>query len=284
MPVSITEKLSYSTVRIECDYKDGGRGTGTGFFFRFLERGSTHIPAIVTNWHVVEGAQVGRFQVHLDDGTGGPSGQHVTVELPDFATRWIRHPDKGIDLAIMPTAPLHREAEAKGKKIWIIPLDRSLIPTLADLDDLATVEDIIMVGYPAGIWDPLNNMPIFRRGISATHPRLDYNGRSEFVVDAACFPGSSGSPILLLNEGMYCKKDGGTVIGTRFKLLGVLYAGPQYMADGTIQVVDVPTQQRAISKTSIPSNLGFVIKAQRILDFEEPLKPLLPPADPTSGS
>ncbi len=44
-----------------------------------------------------------------------------------------------------------------------------------------------MIGYPNGIWDEANNMPIIRRGITATHPNFNYNGKPEFMIDAACF-------------------------------------------------------------------------------------------------
>lgn len=79
-----------------------------------------------------------------------------------------------------------------------------------------------MIGYPNGIWDSVNNMPIIRKGITATHPRLNYNGRKKFMIDAACFHGSSGSPVLLFNTGTYATKDGNTTIGTRIMLLGIL--------------------------------------------------------------
>jgi hypothetical protein len=32
-------------------------------------------------------------------------------------------------------------------------------------------------------------------------PALDDEGKPEFVIDAACFPGSSGSPIMVANGG-----------------------------------------------------------------------------------
>jgi hypothetical protein len=133
-----------------------------------------------------------------------------------------------------------------------------------------------MVGYPNGIWDATNNMPIARRGITATHPNLNYEGRREFMIDAACFPGSSGSPVFLYNTGGYATRAEGMVMGgIRIKLLGVLYAGPQHIATGEVRVVNVPTQQRAIAVSSIPQNLGLVVKASRLLDFDGLLRPLV---------
>jgi len=57
------------------------------------------------------------------------------------------------------------------------------------LGELSAIEDIIMIGYPDGIWDSINNQPIIRRGITATQPKNNFNGKQEFLIDAACFPG-----------------------------------------------------------------------------------------------
>ena len=76
------------------------------------------------------------------------------------------------------------------------------------MDEIDAIEDIIFIGYPNGIWDSVNNMPILRKGSTATHPCLNYNGKKEFMIDAACFPGSSGSPVLIFNENGYKDKKG----------------------------------------------------------------------------
>ena len=64
LQLTASELLTYSTVRIECRLAGGGLSTGTGFFFRFLNNETTHVPAIVTNKHVVEGAIEGAFKMH----------------------------------------------------------------------------------------------------------------------------------------------------------------------------------------------------------------------------
>ena len=92
------------------------------------------------------------------------------------------------------------------------------------------------------------------------------------MIDAACFPGSSGSPVFLFNVGNYVAKTGGTVIGSRFYFLGILYAGPQYTTTGEIKVIDIPTKTEAISLSNIPTNLGYVIKSKKLFDFEVILK------------
>ena len=137
------------------------------------------------------------------------------------------------------------------------------------LSSVDAVEEIIMIGYPNGLWDSTNNMPIVRRGITATNISFDYNGKKEFLIDAACFPGSSGSPVLICNVGAYRDKQGNLNLGSsRVLFVGVLYAGPQLTVTGDIRIVSVPdSQQKAMSVAAIPNNLGYIIKSECILDF-----------------
>lgn len=269
--LSPSEQLAHSTVRIECQLANGLTGTGTGFFFRFAESEGIHVPAIVTNKHVIAGARKGQFLMTLGDANGEPLQQtHHAFLFDNFERMWIPHPDKDIDLCAMPIAPILEAAKKESKQLFYISLDKSLIPSKAEYDDMVLMEEITMVGYPNGIWDQVNNMPIFRRGITATHPNLDWNGKPEFLIDAACFPGSSGSPVFLYNQVGYATKSGGMTIGPgRLKLLGILYAGPQHTVSGEIKIVTIPTQNVPVAISSIPNNLGIVIKATKLEDFEQ---------------
>lgn len=269
MNFSITEQLQYSTVRIECEHIDGSKGTGTGYFFKFKEstEDSSYVPVVITNKHVIEGAKRGIFILTKMDQQGNPlDTEHFKLEIENFESYWRKHPDSEVDLCAMPLAPILNMTEFKGESFFIIYLDKSLIPSNAQLEELSALEEIVMVGYPNGIWDSTNNKPIFRKGVTATHPFFDYNGEKEFMIDAACFPGSSGSPVFLLNEGGYRDKKGNMYIGaTRLYLLGTLYAGPQHTATGEIEIINIPISQKPIAISRIPNNLGLVIKSSRIL-------------------
>lgn len=269
--LSISEQLAHSTVRIEIETAAGAKGTGTGFFYRFADQKDIHVPAIVTNKHVVEGAHRGRFHVTLADAEGNPNyGNPEVYSFEGFQSFWTPHPDPEIDLCAMPIAPLIIAAERDKKTLFFRSLDKSLIPIDSELADMTAMEDVLMVGYPNGIWDERHNMPVLRRGITATHPNLDWNGNPEFLIDAACFPGSSGSPVFLFNLGGYVTKSGGMVIGSsRIKLLGILYAGPQHTVTGEIRIVKVPTLDKPMSISSIPNNLGMVIKAKKLAELDE---------------
>ncbi|OBU15040.1 zinc chelation protein SecC [Photobacterium aquimaris] len=271
MTLTVAETLMHTTVRLECKLKDGNASTGTGFFFSFKLDGDQHIPVIVTNKHVIENSEIGSFVLTKSDAEGKPLlGQVERVVLNGFENLWVKHPENDVDLAVFPMAPLFREAESKGVKFFTPPLQDELVANEEMLADLSGLENITMIGYPNGIWDEKNNMPIIRKGVTATSPKNDYNGLPIFVIDCACFPGSSGSPVLIFDQGGYMDARGNMNLGgNRIILLGALFAGPQHVAQGEIQTINVPLKQVPISLSKIPNNLGFVVKAQKILDFKK---------------
>ena len=274
MPLSPAEALMHTTVRLECHLKNGKTSTGTGFFFIFKIDDNAHIPVIVSNKHVIDSSVRGSFVLTKADKNNEPLiGQIERVELENFESQWIKHPDKHVDLAVFPIAPLIKIAQSKGIEFFTPPLSEDLIPTTEKYADLSGIDNITMIGYPNGIWDEKNNLPIVRRGVTATNPKYDYNDLPMFVIDCACFPGSSGSPVLIFDQGGYMDARGNMNIGSsRVLLLGTLFAGPQHLAEGEIKVIDVPLQNIPISLSKIPNNLGFVVKAEKILDFKELLE------------
>jgi len=270
--LSLVDRLGYSTIRIECKLSSRRISTGTGFFFDFLSRDGHVVPAIVGNRHTIEGAASGKLRFTAAASDGSPDdGNYYTFSLYDFEELWVPHPDPGIDLSVMQIAPILAEMKKKGVSIFYQPYNASFVPSREVLSGLHAVEDIVMIGYPNGLWDKKNNLPIFRKGITATHPKFNYNGRDEFLIDAACFPGSSGSPVLHLDVGNYVRS-GILYRGDRVTLLGVLYAGPQYTISGDIAIVNVPTVQKSVALSRIPNNIGIVIKAGKVLDFGSILK------------
>ena len=89
---------------------------------------------------------------------------------------------------------------------FYIPIEEDLIYDDEKLKNLSAVEDILMIGYPIGLYDMENNYPIFRKGITSSHPATNFDNKNIGLIDTACFPGSSGSPILIVNENGYSEK------------------------------------------------------------------------------
>jgi len=247
--------------------------TGTGFFFSFCRHGDVSIPAIVTNKHVVKDAITSSFSLDIADDSGTLTDKRLSVRLDNSEHRWIKHPDDDVDLCVLPIAPLFSRCES-GTRIFFKTFDASSIPTSQETESFSCIDEITMIGYPNGLWDFANNLPIVRRGITATPYKFDYVGKKEFLIDSACFPGSSGSPVLLYNEGAYSTV--GTInLGGRLRLLGVMYAGPQMDMNGEIVLDNNP---KVVTRGMI--NLGLVIKSERLLEFE----PLLAAQDHSNAA
>jgi hypothetical protein len=268
--MSVSNQLAEITFRLDVQQKNG-IATGTGFLYSAVvnTENNTSQPLLITNKHVVEDGISGRIIVTVVNTHG--KTEHLKVDLTNFPNLWHDHPDKNIDLTAMPISSVIAAMQQAGLAPRVKCLFPSDIPTDAELESLNFVEDVLMIGYPNGLWDDVNNYPLFRKGITATHPGKAFKGKKEFVIDIAAFPGSSGSPIFLYNEGSYATNTGLT-IGSRVKILGVLYAGPQYTADGKIIIQTVPTQQMPLSKTLIPMNLGYAISSQELLRFVDVFK------------
>lgn len=271
----IADQLVYSTVRIVCRDKTT-LSRGTGFFMRQHFPDKTNINAIVTNNHVVDGYDYAEITLAGIDENGMPDDKnHVTITINDLQKRRISHPDKNIDVCLLFVNDKIEEYEKAGKSVYYkaVGTEMTLLPT--DYDSLTSIEDVIMIGYPNGIMDTYNNKPVVRKGITATSLKLDYNGTPDFMVDIACFYGSSGSPVFLRKEGLAKETtDKGLTIGLSpsYSLLGIIHSMSIAKASGEIVVKEIPTSMKPIVETTIPLNLGQVTKAKKILEIFDLVK------------
>lgn len=283
--ISISEQLIHATTRIECKKmvidssgkKSFGFSLGTGFIFNFrgIDSDSIFFPVIVTNKHVVQGAVSAKLQFTLMDEEGNPVyGEKKTIDLINFQNSWIPHPNPSIDLCVIPLTPIIQLLNKKDPPIFYKSLDESLIPNDSIWRSFTAIEDITMIGYPNGLWDSKNNLPIVRTGQTATPLKIAFEGREEFLVNIPVIPGSSGSPIIIYNQGSYSTKNG-IVIGTRLYLIGILYAGFTFDAEskGAVKIDKIPID--IITYTKVPTNIGLAIKSNEILILKNELFKLL---------
>jgi len=277
--LSTSELIINSSIRIESqgdtiinNRKVGFTSTGTGFYFEF-KFDTVTVPVIVTNYHVIENTKLGILHFTEKNSDKTPAYGHMVTEVIDsFSARWIKHPSE--DLAILPLTPIIMDIQKNQKKDpFIVYYDESLLPTTAFLNDVTSIEDVLMIGYPKGFWDSTNNLPVVRKGLTATPINLNYNRQPEFLLDIPIFAGSSGSPIVLFNQGSYSTKKGEIVIGSRIVLLGINVQSVNYTAEG--ELILPPGNPKVQTTTALPFNVAVVIKSQELLKFKPIIQRLL---------
>ena len=274
--LQFSEQLCYTTVRLECPLESGKTSTGTGFFFTFHNKETNkYTRTIITNKHVIEGAISAILHLTKTDSNGNPINTgHFIINHEGFQPYVIHHPDADVDLCAIPVESIIEQATSEGVDVFFGSYTEENIPKPSDFEEFNALEEILMIGYPDGLWDSKNNMPLLRRGITATSLLYDYEGEKEFMIDIACFAGSSGSPVLVHNLTSYATREGKFVNEQRALLVGILYAGPEVIVEGEVHIVDTKTlkttnEERRMAITSIPINLGYVIKAERIIELGE---------------
>jgi len=265
-PGGLSRALLHNTVRIEV-IKPNESGCGTGFFFYFPSKvNGMQIPVVVTCWHVVQDATAGRFVVGLQTNPDKQDRAEYSFDK-DFEKCWIRHPDTNVDLAIMPIASFLQQVRSAHRELNYHLFSENNIASKSEMQTYSVFQEVKFVGYPIGIWDQSNNLPVIRRGMTATDPTVDYNGETKFLIDAAVVPGSSGSPVVIADEGAYMQ--GSTYVsgGSRLRLLGIISQYYFLNSEGKVEIREVPSSFDTNVITKVPVNLGVVIRAERLYDF-----------------
>lgn len=218
---SISTQLLYTTVPI-WGQKDGGEQvSGTGFIFSIPDKDDSNIfaPFLVTNYHVLDGVKRGIIEFAGQE-TGLPmKGRKVRVEFEGSSI--LSSKLNGLDLVAIPIAATLDNLNKRNTPVFFRSVTPEIVPTKKQIDSLAAIEEVTFIGYPSGLYDSFNVSPIVRRGITATPVWNDFKGEASFLIDAGVFPGSSGSPVFIYNQGSYAT-DNGITIGTRVMFLGIL--------------------------------------------------------------
>ncbi|MBS3894616.1 trypsin-like peptidase domain-containing protein [Serratia marcescens] len=263
--MELASRIRSNTCRIVCQSPEG-EVKGTCFWFGFVKPGEPGMmkPILVTNKHVVDGCTEARLIVNVFiDGSSTPVPYEL--HIPNVDVQFLKHPDPNVDLAVLDASWFFSHFAEKNIEMDVFIFTNEVIESG---ERISSIEDVYMTGYPNGLWDEVNNKPITRKGITATSVSDNWNGKREFVIDMACFAGSSGSPVYILNQRFFSINNG---VDTRLLFLGVLYGGPVAQVNGSVDVVSIPTSTALVSRTQQGLNLGFVVKAECLNDF----KPLL---------
>lgn len=95
---------------------------------------------------------------------------------------------------------------------------------------------------------------------------LDFEGRAEFLIDAAVYPGSSGSPVFVFQPEAL-RPHGGS--GRKFLFAGVVAAVFFREEANRIASMPVPANQGGATIGSEMIDLGLIIKSQAVVDLIE---------------
>jgi len=260
---STAKRLLFCTVRVDTVLDDGSEGSGTAFVIRHAHpRGVSDF--VVTNRHLVEGVRRGGL-VFTQKRHGRPAfGQRFQLNIDEFPAAWFLHPDAEVDLALVPLSPLQQAAQQQGVELYVEPIDSRLIPDAATWDAFDALEDVLFVGYPSGVWDQVNLMPILRRGTTATPAALDFEGQRQFLIDAAVYPGSSGSPVFIERRGaLPLRRE-----ATRDLLFAGVVAAVFFREEAHhIVPAPVPANNHGMALGAEMIDLGLIIKSDKVLEL-----------------
>ncbi|MFC5460744.1 trypsin-like serine peptidase [Massilia niabensis] len=264
---SIAENLFFTTVRIDTVDAAGNVGSGTGFLYAHHYSTTQHAAFVVTNKHVVQGMRGGAITFHRRKDDKPDLGNGFRCEITDWNTAWFGHPSPDVDIAIMPFVPVERNAkEMFGIDLFYRYIEDAMLVQDSQAELLDAIESVTFIGYPNGVWDRRNLMPVARRGTTATPLSVDFEGTPRFVIDASVFGGSSGSPVFIVNQGMFSDKRGNTSIGSRVLFIGVVAAVFFRTAVNEVISIPIPTHTRQVTAQQEMIDLGIVFKARTVLE------------------
>ncbi len=218
---SLSNQLLFNTVRLTATDESGNANISTGFLVTATEAKGA-IPFLVTCAHSVGKAKFVELAcVRAGAGDTPQLGSIESVRISTGDLLSFARQDSNLDVCVIPFAPILNHFETSGKRLFVRPLSLDNFIKSNQRAELNAIEDLVFVGYPKGLYDHVNLLPLIRKGISATPIWADFQGKPWFLIDAEVFAGSSGSPVFILNEGAY-PTGAGLNIGTRFHFVGMI--------------------------------------------------------------
>ncbi|MBS4059208.1 MAG: trypsin-like peptidase domain-containing protein [Bacteroidetes bacterium] len=243
------EQVFFTTARITSPTNLGlGSSVGTGFLIQapLNDEEKRNVILLISNKHVFVNPKGNiNFNFNRKTADGKPDfGNVQSFTAADFASIYTEHPDQNVDLACINASNISQPEY----NIYHRALTPDLISEF-DEDLLIPGLDVWFIGYPENRFDTVNNLPLLRRGYISSLPKIDFNNKKQFVIDAQVFQGSSGSPVFAPIKG-------------KFRLIGVVTE--TMIKHGKLQAI--PAFQAALGVQQI-LGLGLVIKATQIKEL-----------------
>lgn len=189
----------------------------TGFFYLHND-----FLYLITAKHVVSNG-VGmphpdKLEVSLHTDSLDPQ-KRANLSIPLYrhgVAQWHQHSHlgAGVDLVAVPI----NDPDVLGNHFLVTFTANDILD--AD-EELPLGQDVLILGYPLGFHDTLNNLPIVRRAMIASSYAHPFKGEPYFLTDSRLHRGMSGSPVLFHSDGIGNRNAGWRLLGIHTAALDV---------------------------------------------------------------
>ena len=200
-----TNEVLAVTVKITTS-KDGAKtGNGSGFFYRIGDN-----LYVITNRHVLRWEEENYYpdtailRLHVDR-EDIKKNEEYRLPLYDTEGRaiWLEHPVYGARADVV-ALPIDYN-EFKTRFVFKAFSPDNHVPE----DVFVPIgADVLVLGYPLGIYDKVNNLPIARNAVIASAYDVPFEGNPYFLIDSWLYVGSSGSPVITKASLLVPKRNG----------------------------------------------------------------------------
>jgi S1-C subfamily serine protease len=204
MNMDLSVELMHATVQLEQPLGNGTRTVGTGFLISETAPDGSPRTVLITANHVFqdmpgEMARIG-YRVANADGSWSYSPQPLRIRDKEGHALWTQHPSRDV-AAISITAP-PEFAKAAVPETYLAG-DDTFTKYKVEAGD-----EMMALGFPRGLSANQAGFPILRSGRVASYPVAPAKIFPTFLLDFSVFPGNSGGPVFMRDEGRRSGGDG----------------------------------------------------------------------------
>lgn len=280
------DQISLSTTPVFLSKGDTVLSQGTGFFYLNEHPDlDLSILYLVTNYHVLTGTRpLGNktpdgdnvsFRFHRSEEVPGDiKAVHLPLFTKDGNPIWITSSScPEADLAVIPLInSLYKGCDIKALSPEWEKGEIKVRPT----------SNVTLVGYPTGLYDKKNALPVWQTGSVASEPEIDFEGKPLFLIDvSSAVPGMSGAPVFAISSDQYQMERDGSIKEKNRKFLGI-YASMEMTDKEHYLEKEIQDQDKKLGLVEYESlKMGHVWKASLItqtlesIDFEQYTKEVL---------
>lgn len=194
--------------------------TASGFFF--IHEGKIYL---ITNRHVVIDEREDYFpdtiRIFIHNNSADISQiRAINLDLyEEDSPIWLEHENTDVDVIAIDISTLLN-----------LPEDIIHFWQARDIPDPSNYLDFgvncLVIGYPLGFYDLVNNLPVTRNGSIASQYGVAFSGKPFFLIDGNFHPGTSGGPVLIPRTAPRIAGNGESSLGVAIHtFLGVHSAG-----------------------------------------------------------